>query len=748
MKQPAYAYTPFGYLDNPAHCVYLHNSGVIRSVPPLGMGFWRRGLPWTYASSMGPAHNNYLAFLKLALVTEQARITTMEEGLKEGLCSRRHTDQIMSYDWEGHGLSFTAEYALADEETIVCRWVMRNSLTTPQKFTLRASNLFGYIERGWWGSTGFVSRFVPEKKAWICKIYEGGDIFVLYSDDEPSSLGVLSYKVEEDSFAWSGDKLNGETFATTTLENHAAQEAQSDYSYEIAGNSERKGLLILVRERNEAYAWSRLGKARQNVTSVFQERDAADEKFYSGVPVLTGAWSDAWKQGWIQDFETLRMTVRPPVGIYTTPWDSMQIFSPRCVLGETHLDMMCYSFANPEIAKEVIYGCFKDAPMPNVPCSREDGSMNMIGAGGSECGTSPVWGLPFYVIRSLFFREHDIVWLRKLYPYLRSFICWWLENRTDAEGWFHCNNSWESGQDGSKRFTFEGGSEADEVNFVRTVDVEAVMAHAMETMAVFARHLGLVNDIAYWEDLAKDRIKRTREMFSQGWFRDFDARNGKPIILKDYYDVMMLLPITVGVALKEQIDEMKSSFKHFMNNPKIMLEWPSFQFPFTEAARRAGLYDMIGDLLQTTGDRVYGRETSRTVRPLAQRYNKATLPPNLRYKMPGQASEFWPLVPDPTWECGAEHYGWGATLPTMVIRNIFGIIENETPEPSIIIEPHLPTSWKEGEVYGMENFHLGPYTFSLDLSKEKQGTKVKIVFQSPEKQTIEKVLKPGENLVF
>jgi len=747
MKVPHYEFTPFGYLDNPEHTAHLHISGIVRSVPPLGFGFWKRSLPWTYASGVCPNFNNYLSFLRLSLITEKVRISNMAEAKAQSVCSRVHTKNLMSYDWSGHGLSFKVTYLLADEETIACDWEIKNDLYDPQKITLRASNLYGFIEKPWWGSSGVVSRFVPEKKAWINKIWEGGDVFTLGSDDLPMRVGLKFYGPDDDPAEWPGDELNDVDYGTRDFEQAVGAESFSDYSFTIEGKASRKGRFYLVRERNEAYAWRRLGKIRLDYDHIKQLKLGEDEIFYSGTPCLTGDWPDAWKQGWVQDFETLRMTVRPPVGIYTTPWDAMQIFSPRCVLGETHLDMMCFAYADPETAKEVIWGCFKDAPMPNVPCSREDGSMNMIGAGGSECGTSPVWGLPFYVIRSIFFREHDLNWLRKLYPYLRSFINWWLENRTDAEGWFHCNNSWESGQDGSKRFTFDGNTEADVVDFVRTVDVEAVMAHAMETMAIFAGYLGLENDIPYWKELSEERIKRTREMFYEGWFRDYDARSDKPIVLKDYYDVMMLLPITVGVALPEQINEMRSSFKYFIENPKLMLEWPSFQFPFTEAARRAKQNVMVSDLLLATGDRVYGRETSRDVRPLASRH-KTTFPNCFRYKMPGQASEFWPLTPDPVWECGAEHYGWGATLPTMVIRNIFGVRELETSYPSIEIEPTLPSSWKEGEIHGIENLRIGPFSLNVSLERKAEGVLTTVDLITPEKRHVEKILAAGEKLTF
>ena len=116
--------------------------------------------------------------------------------------------------------------------------------------------------------------------------------------------------------------------------------------------------------------------------------------------------------------------------------------------------------------------------------------------------------------------------------------------------------------------------------------------------------------------------------------------------------------------------------------------------------------------------------------------------------MPGQASEFWPLKPDPVWECGAEHYGWGATLPTMVIRNVFGVRELETSYPSIEIEPTLPSSWKEGERYGIENLRIGPFTLDVSLEKAEGGVKAVVDLISPEKRHVEKILAPGEKLTF
>lgn len=406
------------------------------------------------------------------------------------------------------------------------------------------------------------------------------------------------------------------------------------------------------------------------------------------------------------------MTIRPPLGIYHHPWDGMQIYTPRCVLGETMLDAQALSYAVPELAKEVIYGTFADAPMPNVPCSREDGSMNMIGAGGAECGTAPTWGMPFTVIRALYLRDGDKEWLGSLYPYLQSFLEWWLENRTDADGWFHCNNSWESGQDGSKRFLV---GEAQVADFVRTVDVEAVMASAMANMAWFAEELGLPAD--RWQTLAEERVERTRAMFVDGWFRDFDGRTGEPILLEDYWDIMMLVPLAVGIATPEQIEAVRPRFEYFRKNPSPFLEWPSFLFPATEAAWNAGLREWAAEVVADTGNRIYARTTRRAITKL----DGTGLPEPYNYRIPGVQSEFWPIEPPADIGTGAECYGWGATLPTLVIRNIFGFREGANGD-EFLLAPSLPAFATPGMSLGISNLRHRDLRFDLACTHSPEGS--------------------------
>ena len=219
---------------------------MVRSVPPLGFGFWKRSLPWTYASGVCPSYNNYLSFLRLSLLTEKVRISTIAEAKAQAVCSRIHTKNLMSYDWEGHGLSFRVTYLLADEETIACDYEIKNDLYDQQKVTLRLSNLFGYIEKPWWGSSGVVCRFVKEKKAWINKIWEGGAVFTLGSDDAPLRTGLKFYKEGDDPSEWVGDELNDADYGTREFPEYVAAETFSDYSFTLDGKTSRTGRFYFV----------------------------------------------------------------------------------------------------------------------------------------------------------------------------------------------------------------------------------------------------------------------------------------------------------------------------------------------------------------------------------------------------------------------------------------------------------------------------------------------------------------------
>ncbi|GAB4366995.1 MAG: hypothetical protein Kow0042_07270 [Calditrichia bacterium] len=720
---PPGRYTPHGYLDNPWHSMIFNRSGVIRSVAPLGFGFWKRKFWGSYAE--GPrGHINYLSLLNLSISLDGKQFIDPTDFKENGveLYSAYHTKHLISYDWSDHEVQFSLKYFLPFENSLVCLLEITNGSSRQKKLRIHANHIYGDWEIKWWGSDGLTARYDAASDVMLSKIWAYGDVFILGADW--ASSGHFATDSEKRFRKWQ------KTQAVEAGDMHMVKGSGPLYSslrYErnLPPGKTEITMIYLCRGKNERWARNQLQQTRSQALDVLREQLAEDEKFWSSCPQLTGDWPEFWKHGWVYDWETLRMNIRRPIGIFHYPWDAMQVHSPRVVLGETALDMLMMSYANPDLAKEVINGTFADALAPNVPCVREDGSVNMIGADGSECGTAPMWGFPFHVIHSIYLRNGDEEWVAKLYPYLKSYIEWWLENRTDDQGWLHCNNSWESGQDGSRRFLVKG--EGDPAEFVRTVDVEASMAEAMGIMNQFARLVNQAVDTVYWNRQAQQRIRNTRSMFVDGWFRDIDGRNGKPILLKDFYDPIMLAPLTCRVATAEQIEAIRPQIR-FIADHKRWLEWPPGVMAFTEAAWFAGERVIAGRVVADIADRIYARTDSREVMFMRKGDPFA-------YRIPGIANEFWPWEHRPA---GGENYGWGATLPSYIIRNIIGFREADGWKDSeFYLAPALPSDWIEpGKSYGITNLHFRDSTFDLRIIvDEDRSMHLSLKYRSPEEHT-------------
>ena len=704
---PVSDYTPHGYIDNPYHSMVLHRSGAIRSVPPLGFGYWLTGFEGSYGGGQRD-HVNYLSMLLVSVGVGGATFAAPDDFQEHGarLSSKYHTKHLMSYDWSWQGLTFSLRFFLPRENTLACLAEIENAGPASREVLLHATNIYGLWDRKYWGSDGVAARYDRETDTTVSKIWAYGHAFVL-----GASIASAAHKATPDEAQWlewirRGDLSN---LPGASVVGPGPMRAVQSYTVAAPAGETASVLLLLSRGVNEARAVEEFKEGRRTFRASVMKQLAADEAFWAQAPVLEGDWPAAWKHGWVYDFETLRMNVRPPIGIYRHPWDAMQIHAPRAVLGESSLDAMALSYADAALAMEVLLGTFADAPAPNVPCSREDGSMNMIAADGAECGTYPAWGLPFHVIRSIHARTGNDRWIRALYPHLKAFVEWWLENRTDAEGWLHCKCSWEA-QDGSKRFLIpEGGHEGTVSEHVRTVDAEAAMAEALRHMALFAGIAGRPADARRWRTMADERTSRVRAMYVDGWFRDFDARTRQPIVLPDYYDVMMLVPLACGVATDEQMAAIRPKFQYFRTGPTYWLEWPSFVFPLSEAAWNAGLRTFLAEVLADIADRVYARSDKPAVTVPKSCEGKP-----LEYRVPGQAAEYWPVNPDPAYG-GGECYGWGATLPMNLIRNIIGFREREgAAETGLFLAPALPERFRlPGRTYGIRNLRYRHLSLSL-----------------------------------
>lgn len=670
-------YTPHGYLDNPHHSMVLNRSGIIRSVPPLGFGYWLRTFKGAYGSGLsGPV--NYLALLRVAVACGATRLATTDDFAAAGvtLTSKYHTKHLLSYNWRLGELVFSASYFLPREHTLACLVEITNEGPASHTTHVHAIHSLGGWEQRWWGADGVAMRHAAEPDAALSTIWAYGPCFALGASQPSSAHRATASDDEWQSWVRGNDLTSA---AGTSVRGPGPLHTVMTYELPVGPGQRATLLVCLSRGLSEPAALAELQTGLADALVNIEQQLDQDEAFWARCPLLEGDWPAAWKRGWVYDWETLRMTVRPPLGIFRHPWDGMQIHSPRSVLGEASLDALALSHAVPTLAQDVLLGTFADAPAPNVPCCREDGSLNMIAADGQACGTAPSWGLPFRVIRAIYAATRDGEWIAQLYPHLKTYVDWWLAHRTDEHGRMHCHCDWESGQDGSCRFPQGEGGLTDRIH---AVDVEAAMADALRSMADFARLAGAPHDIPHWTELAAQRINAARRMFFEGAFRDADRDTNQPIVRADDGDVMMLTPLACNLATPEQTAALAGRIAAQRSQPRPWLEWPSFLLTYVEAAWHARQPLAAAEAIADIADRVYPRLDARTV-------SHADPDDLCAYRVPGVACEYWPTADDT--EPGGEGYGWGATLPLHIIRTIVGVRESDRlDELELHLAPALP----------------------------------------------------------
>ena len=81
---PQSDYTPFGYIDNPWHTPVNNRSGAIRSLPPMGYGFWCRRLAFPYGDAL-ERQVGYLSFLHLSVKLDGITLLEPEDFNREGI---------------------------------------------------------------------------------------------------------------------------------------------------------------------------------------------------------------------------------------------------------------------------------------------------------------------------------------------------------------------------------------------------------------------------------------------------------------------------------------------------------------------------------------------------------------------------------------------------------------------------------------------------------------------------------------
>jgi hypothetical protein len=705
-------FPPFGYLDNPTHSWKLHPSGVLRSRSPAGMGWHRPNL-----GSYGRNQFRERAHLHIGIEVGGMRLTRQADFDAAGVEVRcdLHTKLRLRYVWQHPaGVIVTALYSLIDKHTLGCQIELRLVADTIHSGTaLPAVRLWLALElahnpatsRLWehgtyvappgqsdpnTGNTGLLG-ICPEGDAWALGAY---------TVEQPLS----PHMALQDAAGW---LAHGPiALAPVDGEPEGLKVATLALGYDltlVAGGATTISA-VLAHGVSADQALAHWNRARSTSAVALANHTAEDERFWARAPQLSGDWPAHWRRGFVTDLETLRMVVRPPVGKFAGHWDGMQIQAPRLVLAEAALDALALSWADPALAREILLECFTSAQRPNVPCMREDGSYNMLADDGAICGTGPEWGWPLLVVERLWARSGDTEWLTSLYPHLAAYLDWWLTHRTGSDGWLVHACSWESGQDVSTRFGEQhtGGSD---VRHLRPVDLQAAAAHGAALLARWATALDRpLAEHTRWQAESARLRAQLQSMWRDGWFHDFDTRQGRWSAIRD---PMQLAPLACGAATMEQGIVLRSAFDAMPAHGGMWpaLVWPPVAFTALEAAVAAGLPERASELAARILERTWRRMDGRTLEPDGA--------------LPGVTREFWPEGGRAT-SAGIEGYGWGALTVEFLMRHIVGI-GDFTPD-EIVLAPALPPDLRQpGATYSVGPLAYGRGTMSMSYHIPTDG---------------------------
>jgi hypothetical protein len=740
---PQDRYTPHGYLDNPAHGWKMGPGGVLRSRPGVGLGWHFPSFPhgynynWFYAAHLQLGFN----LPGTGWLWETADFARN----RLDLYSDYHSKNWLSFVFETPpGLRARAIFFLAEPFTdagdaLGCLVQLRNQ--GPQRQTGSLVAALDYernLGQGLDWTSGLYAR--PNAGGVSVAGFQEGAAFHLRSTGktsrtwtEAASFAELAGLLE----AYQANRADPNRFggldrAYKEGENVTRKIAAQQFDFELGPGQETTLLVALTRDVSEFRAVRRANRLLEDegnhLYEAMAERRRADSAFWDSAPRLSGDWPEHIRRGLVYDLETLRMLVREPYGIYKHKWDAMQIQVPRTVLAEAALDMLILSYADPEAAKAVLLGTFADAPEPNVPCSREDGSYNMVAVDGSPCGTAPEWCFPFHCIELVYRRTLDKEWLGELYPYLEAFIGFWQKERTDPQGRPFYKCSWEAGQDNSARFAItndpSGGGALGE--HLWPVDLQAAMTQCCWLLASWADELGLgAERVSRWNGLAGNHFELMQQLWrpAQNWFHDFDRRTNS---FTSVLDTMQLAPLLGRAVTPEQVAALQPKLENPPLHGQIFhpLMWPSIVFCLVEACSESNRADLAARHGWQGLDAFYRWLDSRP----------ASVAPD-QGGLPGVGREYWPQVGTPQAQPprgggGAEVYGWGCLGAYLLLRYVVGLQEERPAGPALaafMLRPNLPAALMlPGRVYRVENVPCQQLMLDFVLTVQPDST---IAFQ-------------------
>ncbi len=237
------------------------------------------------------------------------------------------------------------------------------------------------------------------------------------------------------------------------------------------------------------------------------------------------------------------------------------------------------------------------------------------------------------------------------------------------------------------------------------------MAQGAEIMERWAQLLAQENsasidfaaEASYWHGIAVDFTAKTRFMWHDGWFRDYDS------VVREWSsqpDTMHLAPVFCGAADSEQVAQLRSYFAQPpAHSGWAALSWPPVVMTLVGAAANAAQPLDAAELAYGYIDASYRSTDSREM--------------DKDGGLPGVTREYLRAVPRGKWgeidyaNAGIEGYGWGALSIHLLIRHLLGL--SATDPNSVTLAPTLPVALRRpGATYMIAPIPWGKYL--LDLS--------------------------------
>jgi len=212
-------------------------------------------------------------------------------------------------------------------------------------------------------------------------------------------------------------------------------------------------------------------------------------------------------------------------------------------------------------------------------------------------------------------------------------------------------------------------------------------------------------EAAWWQEIANEFTIKTRLMWQDGWFRDYDS------VAREWssqQDTMHLAPVFCGAAGWEHVEQLRSYFtRPPMHSGWTPLSWPPVVMTLVGAAAAAQMPLDAAELAYHFIDAAFGSIDSRTI--------------DQHGGIPGVTREYHAVVTTGKWgtseyvNAGIEGYGWGALSVHLLMRHLLGLHQEEAGE--IHVAPVLPQALRRvGATYRVGPVPWGKYLLHIECA--------------------------------